>query len=40
MAFTVVFTPKEEAFTAESVDGFVKKIIKQLNKNFDASLRS
>ena len=40
MAFTVVFTPKDEAFTAESVDGFVKKILKQLNKNCGAELRS
>lgn len=40
MAFTVLFTPKEEAFTTESVDGFVKKILKQLNKKFAAELRS
>lgn len=40
MAFTIVFTPKEEAFTAESVDTFVKKILKQLNKKFGAELRS
>ena len=40
MAFTVVFTPKDEAFTAESVDAFVKKILKQLNKNCGAELRS
>lgn len=40
MAFTVLFTPKDEAFAAESVDGFVKKILKQLNKNFGAELRS
>lgn len=40
MAFTVVFTPKEEAFTTESVDAFVKKILKQLNKNYGAELRS
>lgn len=40
MAFTVVFTPKDEAFTTESVDAFVKKIIKQLNKKFGAQLRS
>ena len=40
MAFTVVFTPKEEAFTAESVDAFVKKILKQLDKNCGAQLRS
>ncbi len=40
MAFTVVFTPKDEAFTAESVDGFVKKILKQLNKKYGVELRS
>uniref|UniRef100_UPI00405630E6 phenylalanine--tRNA ligase subunit beta n=1 Tax=Acetatifactor sp. TaxID=1872090 RepID=UPI00405630E6 len=40
MAFTVIFTPKDEAFTAESVDAFVKKILKQLNKAYGAELRS
>ena len=40
MAFTVVFTPKDEAFIAESVDAFVKKILKQLNKKFGVELRS
>ncbi len=40
MAFTVLFTPKDEAFGAESVDGFVKKILKQMNKKFGAELRS
>ena len=40
MAFTVVFTPKDEAFTAESVDAFVKKILKQLNKKLGVELRS
>ena len=40
MAFTVVFTPKDEAFGAESVDGFVKKILKQLGKAYGAELRS
>ncbi len=40
MAFTIVFTPKEEAFTAESVDAFVKKILKQLNKAYGVELRS
>ncbi|MDD6037171.1 MAG: phenylalanine--tRNA ligase subunit beta [Lachnospiraceae bacterium] len=40
MAFSVVFTPKDEAFTAESVDGFVKKILKQLNKSYGVELRS
>jgi phenylalanyl-tRNA synthetase beta chain len=40
MAFSVVFTPKEEAFTAESEDGFVKKILKQLGKSYGVELRS
>ena len=40
MAFTVLFTPKDEAFGPESVDGFVKKILKQLGKNLGAELRS
>ncbi len=40
MAFTVVFTPKDEAFTTESVDAFVKKILKQLNKKCGVELRS
>jgi len=40
MAYTVVFTPKDEAFTTESVDAFVKKILKQLKKNYDVDLRS
>lgn len=40
MAFTVLFTPKDEAFTSESVDGFVKKIMKQLGKKLGAELRS
>ncbi|MBO5656810.1 MAG: phenylalanine--tRNA ligase subunit beta, partial [Agathobacter sp.] len=40
MAFTVLFTPKDEAFTNESVDNFVKKILKQLGKACGAELRS
>lgn len=40
MAFSVVFTPKEEAFTEEQVDGFVKKILKNLERNLGAILRS
>ena len=40
MAFTVLFTPKDEAFGPESVDGFVKKILKEMNKKFGAELRS
>ena len=40
MAVTVMFTPKDEAFTTESVDAFVKKILKQLGKELGAELRS
>lgn len=40
MAFTVLFTPKDEAFGTESVDGFVKKILKEMKKKFGAELRS
>ena len=40
MAFTVLFTPKDEPFATESVDAFVKKILKTLNKNLGAELRS
>lgn len=40
MAFSVVFTPKEEAFASDSVDAFVKKILKQLNKKYGVELRS
>lgn len=40
MAFTVEFTPKDEAFGADSVDGFVKKILKSLKKQLDIELRS
>ena len=40
MAFTVLFTPKEEEFTANAVDGFVKKILKNLDRNLQVTLRS
>lgn len=40
MAFTVLFTPKEEEFTANAVDAFVKKILKNLDKKLQVSLRS
>ncbi|MGN0356160.1 MAG: phenylalanine--tRNA ligase subunit beta, partial [Muricoprocola sp.] len=40
MAFTVRFTPKDEEFGADTVDGFVKKILKQLKKKMDVELRS
>ncbi len=40
MAFTVDFTPKDEAFGADTVDGFVKKILKNLKKQLDIDLRT
>ena len=39
MAFTVTFTPNEEAFTPERVDGFVKKILNNLKRNLNVELR-
>ena len=40
MAFSVVFTPKNEEFTAKSVDSFVEKILKKLNKKLGIELRA
>jgi len=34
-----VFTPRDEAFTEEMLDGFVKDILKALNVKFAAVLR-
>ncbi len=39
MAFTVTFTPDEEELTAEMVDGYVHKILKNLKKDLDIDLR-
>ncbi|MDE6850460.1 MAG: phenylalanine--tRNA ligase subunit beta, partial [Clostridia bacterium] len=39
MAFTVTFTPKDEAFTPEKIDGFVKKILGNLKHNLNVELR-
>lgn len=39
MAFTVVFTPKEEEFTPEMIDGFVDVILKNLNVKHAITLR-
>ena len=36
----VDFTPKEKAFEADSVDKFVKKILKNLKNQLDIDLRS
>ncbi len=40
MAYSIVFTPKDEEFTSELVDGFVKKILKNLKNTLDIDLRS
>lgn len=40
MAFTVEFTPRDEAFETDSVDRFVKKILKNLKNELDIELRS
>ena len=40
MAFTVQFVPGEEAFEQDSVDRFVKKILKNLKSQLDIDLRS
>lgn len=40
MAFTVVFTPKEEEFGAKTVDKFVETILKKLNKKLEIELRA
>lgn len=40
MAFSLLFTPKEEEFGANTVDKFIKKILKTLNKKLNVELRS
>ena len=40
MAFSVVFTPREEEFTNEMVEGFVTKILKNLDKKLGVTLRA
>ena len=40
MAFSVVFTPQNEEFTDEMVEGYVKKILKNLENKLGISLRS
>lgn len=39
MAFTVTFTPKDEPFTPERIDGFVKKILGNLKNKLNVELR-
>lgn len=40
MAFSVVFTPKDEEFTAEIVESYVKKILKHLERDLGVTLRA
>lgn len=40
MAFSVVFTPREEEFTDTMIDGFVSDILKHLNEKLDITLRA
>lgn len=40
MAFSVVFTPKDEEFTGEMIEGFVKKILKNLERTLGITLRA
>ena len=39
MAFTVTFTPKDEALSGEKVDGFIKKILSNLKFKLGITLR-
>ena len=39
MAFSVVFTPREEEFTTDMIDGFVDEILKNLNVKHAITLR-
>lgn len=40
MAFSVVFTPADEEFNSERVEGFVKKILKNLEQKLQVTLRA
>ena len=40
MAFSVVFTPNDEEFSSEMVEGFVKKILKNLERKLQITLRA
>jgi phenylalanyl-tRNA synthetase beta chain len=39
MAFTVTFTPQEEALTPDIIDSAVSKILKVLHRTLDIDLR-
>jgi phenylalanyl-tRNA synthetase beta chain len=40
MAFSILFSPKDEEFGTDTVDGYVKKVLKQLGKKMGIELRS
>jgi len=40
LAFTITFVPKDEPFAADAVDGFVKKILKNLKNKLEIEIRS
>ena len=39
MTFTIVFSPKDEEFAQGAVDGYVKKILKNLSRKLDIEIR-
>ncbi|MBP5186101.1 MAG: phenylalanine--tRNA ligase subunit beta, partial [Clostridiales bacterium] len=40
LAFSVVFTPKDEEFKPEVIDGFVNTILSNLKEKYDVTLRA
>ena len=40
LAFSVVFTPKDEEFKPEVIDGFVNAILSNLKEKYDITLRA
>ena len=40
LAFSVVFTPKDEEFTSEKIDGFVTSILNNLSEKYGVTLRA
>jgi len=40
MAYTIVFTPKTEEFTAKAVDEMVETILRKLGKKLEIEIRA
>ena len=40
MAFSVVYTPGDEEFGAQTIDGFVNALLEDLKNKYDVTLRS